>query len=100
MWHNYNFILLYLIVHLSYTIDGINTIVGWEAHISGGNTTGYVIIYTYCDGEDKYALNKTTTQYTIIGLDYSVINNITIVASNIMANSSASISTNIIGEEK
>ena len=80
---------------MSYTVDGSTTIVSWEAN--GSNITGYTIIFIFCDGEDKYTLDKTTTEYTIIGLDYSVINNITIVASNDEVNLSTSILTNITG---
>ena len=97
-----NYFILFpdIAIHLiSYTVDGSTTIVSWEAHSSGSNITGYTIILIFCDGEDKYTLDKTTTEYTIIGLDYSVINNITIVASNGEVNLSTSILTNITGEK-
>ena len=90
------------VVNLSYTTEGNNTIITWNSPKNGGNISNYIITYTLCNEDERYieeySLTETITQHTLNDFDYSVTNNITVIASNGIGNSSTSILTNITGE--
>ena len=89
-------------MNLSYTTEGNNTIITWNSPQNGGNISNYIIAYTLCNEDERYieeySSTEAITQHTLTDFDYSVINNITVITSNGIGNSSTNILTNITGE--
>ena len=100
------FLFLYIVLdtlaNLSYDVNGSNAIISWDTPLNGGMISSYFVRHTFCNEDEEhikeYSLNETTTKYILTDFDYSVTNNITVIASNGIWNSSTSILTNITGE--